>query len=117
MSNLNDIRVKLTPFTIGKDIYNLHFDMNAFAELEEIYGSVETALNKVGVGSIKVFRTFLWAGLIHENKELTQEDVGKMFDLSETVELKKLINEAIKNGLPDLKENPSKKEQSQAKKK
>ena len=36
--SLKDIREKENTITIGEKTYNLHYDMNAFAELEEIYG-------------------------------------------------------------------------------
>lgn len=100
MSNLHDIRQKKTPLILGDKTYHLHYDLNAFAELEEIYGNVETAMNKLLEGSVKAILNVLWAGLIHENENLTQKDVGKMFDLSQIQQIGELINTAINEAVP-----------------
>lgn len=102
--SLKDIREKKTPITIGDKTYNLHYDMNAFAELEEIYGSVKAAMDKLAAGKISVVRDVLWVGLIHENEELTRKEVGKLFDLSEIEELSEIINEAVVKAVPEVKE-------------
>ncbi len=100
MSNLSDIRAKKTPVKLGDKTYHLHYDLNAFAELEEIYGSVETAMNTLAEGSVKAIINVLWAGLIHENETLTQKEVGRMFDLSQVKQIGELINTAINEAIP-----------------
>lgn len=104
MSTLNDIREKKTPLQVGENAYNLFYDLNAFAELEEIYGSVEKAMSILAGGSVKAIINILWAGLIHENETLTQKEVGKMFDLSQMPEIGSLINEAINRAIPQSSE-------------
>ena len=100
MSNLHDIRQKKTPVKFGDKVYHLHYDLNAFAELEEIYGNVETAMNKLCEGKVKAIINVLWAGLLHENESLTQKEVGKMFDLSQIKAVGELINQAISEAVP-----------------
>ena len=48
MSNLNNVKVKATPIELGGETYHLKYDLNAFAELEEEYGSLNRALNSLG---------------------------------------------------------------------
>jgi hypothetical protein len=42
MSNVGDVRAKLIPIQLDKERH-LKFDLNAFAELEDIYGDINTA--------------------------------------------------------------------------
>ena len=100
MSNLSDIRQKKIPITLGEKTYHLHYDLNAFAELEEIYGSVEIAMNALCEGSVKAIINVLRAGLLHENETLTQKEVGKMLDLSNIKAVGELINQAIIEAMP-----------------
>lgn len=101
MTKLSDIREKKTTFEIASKEYSLFYDMNAFAELEEIYGSLEKAMDFLGKGSVKAIINILWAGLIHENENLTKKEVGKLFDLSEMVKIAEVINKAIIKAVPE----------------
>ena len=106
---LQDIREKKTPITIGKTTYNLLYDLNAFAELEEIYGSVDKAIEKLTTGSVKEIINILWAGLLHENEALTAKEVGKMLDLSQAEIVGELINKAFTQAVPQVKKATKKK--------
>lgn len=100
MSNLSDIRQKNTPIVLADNTYNLRYDLNAFAELEEIYGSVEAAMNSLCEGSVKAIINVLWAGILHENEKLAPKEVGKMIDLANIKEIGEAINKAIKEAMP-----------------
>lgn len=66
MSKLKDIR-NTNPVTIdlnGKE-YTIKYDLNAFAELESRFGTIQKAMQEMESGSMKSIRTILWAGLIH----------------------------------------------------
>jgi len=43
-SNIKNVRVKPVELKIDDDIYQIKYDFNAFIELEEIYGSIEEAM-------------------------------------------------------------------------
>jgi hypothetical protein len=73
MSNLDSLRPDKTQIEIGGKIRTIKFDMNAFAELEKKYGSVEEAMNRLQSGKISDLRVVLWAGLIHEEVVLDEE--------------------------------------------
>lgn len=100
MSNLADIRQKKTPIKLGKQTLHLHYNLNAFAELEEAYGSVDGAMQALSDGSVKAILNVLRAGLLHENEELTLKEVGKLFDLSQIKQVGELINTAITEAVP-----------------
>lgn len=65
-----------------------------------------TALSE---GSVKAIINVLRAGLLHENENLTEKKVGRMFDLSRMKEIGELINRAIINAVSDQKETPESK--------
>lgn len=58
----------------------IRFTMNAMAELEDKLGLSLEDMGNVQM-TIKNVRTILWAGLIHEDPDLTEEEVGNMVDM------------------------------------
>lgn len=103
MANANDVRIKPIPITLDKP-RTLLYDFNAFIELEEIYGDVSTALEGLEKLKIKVVRDMIWAGLLHEDENLTPKQVGKMLHPSNIEEVAYKIAEAIGVSLPEPEE-------------
>jgi hypothetical protein len=100
MSNLKDIKIVPVKIMLDKE-RTLLLDLNAFAELEEVYESVDDALDGLQKGKIKAVRAILWAGLVHEDEELTQKDVGKLIGFSNLQEISAKINEAFSIHMSD----------------
>jgi hypothetical protein len=73
---------------------NLRYTMNALAEIEDILGVPLSEMENVKM-TIKNVRVILWAGLIHEDPELTQEEVGNMVDLGNFKEVQEKVAEAF----------------------
>lgn len=74
MTKVQDIRsFEGTTMELGDKKRRLQFDMNAYAELENIYGTIEKAMDQLQTGSIKDVRTILWVGLIHEEAVIDPE--------------------------------------------
>lgn len=99
MSNVRQIKPNKIAVILDKERHLL-FDLNAFAELEDLYGSVDNAMDALDSGSIKVLRKLLWLGLIHEDEELTERQVGAMLDMPSVNILGELINEALTAQMP-----------------
>lgn len=59
----------------------IRFTMNAMAEIEDKLGVSLEDMGDIKM-SIKNVRTILWAGLIHEDPELTEQEVGDMVDMN-----------------------------------
>lgn len=74
MGSVQDVRNfdKVVVALGGKDRV-LQYDMNAYAELENKFGSVEKAMNQLQGGKIKDVRLILWVGLIHEEAVIDEE--------------------------------------------
>ena len=86
----------------------LVFDLNAFADLEEMFGSIDEAMQALQNGKIKALRAILWAGLKHEDEELTEREVGKMITLNNMKEVMEGINTSINLALPEVSEEERK---------
>ncbi len=105
--SVKDVRSKGIPIELGGKTRYLKFDLNAFANLEEMYGDIEQAMNALEKGSIKAIRAILWAGLTHEfldengNTTLTEREVGGWFDITDLSALSGTIGEAFKDAIPE----------------
>ena len=91
---LHDIREVRIPIELDKP-RTLLFDLNAFAELEDKFGSLDQAFQKMQQGSVKATRTLLWAGLLHEDEKLTERQVGAMISLTNVEKIMEQITEAL----------------------
>lgn len=73
------------------------FDLNAYIELEELYGSKEEAVKALKTGKLKAIRNWFWAGLVHEDRSLTVEDVGRIFSETDPDTLVTMADEILKS--------------------
>lgn len=101
----NDLRkTKNNKINLEEKEYELNLDLNAFAELEEIYGDVTEALDGLEKGSFKAIRAILFAILKSQDEELTLVKVGKMINMSNIVEITNKLTATAENSLPELDE-------------
>ena len=130
MSNVKNVRVKPVKIEIDGMAYEVKYDFNAFIELEEIYGSIEEAMEamqgKVILGkdgkpvmikdddgtqvekrkfSLKAMRDFLWAGMLFGNAKLTKRDVGKLLEFGNFQYVVEKMMSAITGALPEKVDN------------
>jgi hypothetical protein len=103
MSKLQDVKPRAIKLTLDKE-RTLMFDLNAFAELEEKYGSVDDALAAIDKGSMKAIRTMLWAGLVHEDETLTERQVGAMLSVSMLENMTAQLLAALEVARPEAEE-------------
>jgi hypothetical protein len=112
MSNVK--KVKRAPVIIELDkARTLKYTLNSFAEMEDKYGSVDAALKKMEQGSIKAVRFMLWAGLIHEDETLTEQQVGAMIEVLDLETIVEKMSHSMDLDLPD-KGNSSNKQSPNA---
>lgn len=105
---MNDVKIRSVKVSLDKE-RNLIYDLNAFEELENIYGDLDTALKAFQEDKKKILhiKNFLFAGLVHEDLELSPKKVGEMIGYSNITYTVDLIWNAITNSLPDAKEESS----------
>lgn len=107
MSNLAKISRKPVTIQLDKE-RTLKYTLNSFAKMEETYGSVDKALAAMQEGSIRAIIFMLWAGLRHEDKDLTIDSVGDMVDILDMDLVSQKMNEVMGKDLPDKgQENPN----------
>jgi hypothetical protein len=72
----------------------LRYTMNALAEIEDCLGVPLSEMKDVKM-TMKNVRVILWAGLIHEDENLTQEQVGNMVDLGNMEAVQEKVAQAF----------------------
>lgn len=80
------------------------FDLNAFCELEEHYGTLDEALDGLKKMSFKSIRKLLHASLVHEDEALTEKAVGKFVNIENMSDIATKISEAFNNSSPEIDE-------------
>ena len=108
MSNVKEIRTKSVPIKIDDKDYNLRYDMNAFADIEEEYGGINEAMSAMRDGSVVAMRKLLWFGLRHENESLTERQAGALLDLAGMSIVIEPLTEAIESSLPPMTDEEKK---------
>ena len=103
MSNLNDAKAKTTSITLRDGVEReLLYTLNALAEMEDKYGSVEEAFKALDKGSIKAVRFVIWAGLLHNEAEhLTEQQVGNLIDMQCLNDMMETVTGALNDSLPE----------------
>lgn len=120
MSNLGDIRTGIKEGFIGKfgeqDRY-VHYDLNAYVEMEHIYGSMEKANEAMQAGKMEDVRNMLWLGLLHDQVELdpisgepirytiTKHEVGSWLTPSNMKEVMGRLTKAINGSVSTEMQN------------
>lgn len=96
----------------GKERF-VRFDLNAFAEMENIFGSMDAANEALSKGSIRDVRTVLWLGLIHDQAildevtgepikyKITKYEIGKWLTPQNMKEVMQKLSTAINGSVPE----------------
>ena len=101
MANIGKVRKAPVVVDIGDGVERkLRYTLNSFALIEEKYGTMDKAMEALESGSIIAIRYILWAGLIHEDENLSEHYVGSQIDLSDLEDLAEKMNKAMMGDLP-----------------
>ena len=101
MSNLRDAKPRVKTITLNDGVEReIRFTLNAMAELEERYGSVDAAFAALNTGSVKAVRCLLWAGMIDTDENLTEQQVGKLIDIDCLNRIMDDLNAAMEEDMP-----------------
>ena len=96
----------------GQERY-VRYDLNAFAEMERLYGSMEAANEALTKGSMTDVRRILWLGLIHDQAildevtgepikyKLTVYEVGQWITPDNMKDIMSKLNGAIAGSVPE----------------
>lgn len=83
---------------------DLCYKFNSFVQLEDELGKPLAELGNSNGVKMSDLRAMLWAGLIHEDNNLTVEDAGDLIDEAESIEyvttkISEAMDLAMGNGL------------------
>ena len=102
MSNLRDAKPRVKTITLNDGVEReIRFTLNAMAELEDRYGSVDAAFKALDNGSIKAAHCVLWAGLLDTDENLTEQQVGKLIDIDCMNRIMEELANALNDDMPD----------------
>ncbi len=102
MANVNDVRRKAIKVVLSDGIEReIKFTLNTLADLEEKYGSVETAFATLEQGKITSVRYILWAALRNNDESLTEREVGNLIDIASIGEVMSAIEAATSSDMPE----------------
>ncbi len=109
MANIKKLKREPVIVDIGDGVERkLRYTLNSFALIEEKYGTIDKAMEILKSGSIAAIRFVLWAGLIHEDENLSEHYVGSQIDLADLEDLAEKMNKAMMGDLPqDEAVNPN----------
>lgn len=111
MANVQDVKAKVVKITLSDGVERtIRFTLNALAELEDRYGSVDEAFAQLDKNSIKAVRFILWAGLMSDDPDLTEQQVGNLIDVRYLQDLMEDLGSALDQDLPQAEgtaENPN----------
>lgn len=103
MSNLRDAKPRIKTITLRDGVEReISLTLNAMAELEDKFGSVDKAFEAMDKGSIKATRYVLWAALlVNEDESLTEQKVGQLIDMQLMADIMEALSAAAGDDMPD----------------
>ena len=103
---------KAVKLALGGKVWNLLLDLNAFVEIESVYGSIDEAMEAMEQGGLRAIRAMLWASMLHECPDLTEQAVGRWVTFGNMEEVSTALAEAIKIAMPEVSEEEMQKQQA-----
>lgn len=79
---------------LGDSEYTLRYDLNALVELEDKMGVPLSEMGEMKI-TIRNVRSMLWAGILHENAEITEKEIGSHVDMENMEEVQSAISKAF----------------------
>lgn len=104
MANAKAVKPVTPTIDLGDGVEReFNFSLNAMAELEIKYGSIEAAFKKIkDESSIQVIRYLLWLILVPDGEELTERQVGAMINVNNLNEIMNTLMDAFSEAMPNV---------------
>ena len=115
MADIQAVRPVKHTIDLGDGVEReIEFSLNAMADLEEKYGTVEKAFERVEDNNISAIRFLLWCLLNTGEQEISEREVGRLINLRNLNELMTSVMDYMEEAMPGLQEMVSKNLNSQA---
>ena len=117
MSEVQAVRPVKHTIDLGDGVEReVSFSLNAMADLEEKYGSIDAAFEQVQNNKISAIRFLLWVLLNNDaNEEITEREVGALINLQNLEELISTVMDYMEESMPAIQEMQAKNLQAPAK--
>lgn len=97
-----DLKNKGVLITLGGKEYDLEFDMNALCDMQDRYGTLDKAFDKVSNNlNMKDLRFILWKALQHSEPKITEQETGRLITLQDIDAVTSALNAAMGAALPE----------------
>lgn len=102
MSNVKLVKRQPVTLTLsdGRE-RTFKYTLNAFAEMEDRYGSVQEAMDMLEKENMKAVIFMIWVGLIHEDEKLTEKQVGNLIEIQDLKEIAEKMQAVMATDLPE----------------
>ena len=109
MSNVSTVKNTKRTVDLGDGVEReVILSLNAMADLEEKYGSIEAAFAKVQEGSVAAIRYLLWCILVPDGDEdLTEKEVGKLIRIDNLSDIMSNLMDVLEEQMPDGSTGPN----------
>lgn len=109
MSNVSAVKNTKRTVDLGDGVEReVILSLNAMADLEEKYGSIEAAFAKVQEGSVAAIRYLLWCILVPDGDEdLTEKEVGKLIRIDNLSDIMGSLMDVLEEQMPDGSTGPN----------
>jgi len=96
-----DLKNTGTKITLGGKEYELVIDFNAISDMEEKYGDLNTAFDKVQNGKMSDIKFLLAAMMRHTDDEITERMAGKLITTENMQEVFDALGKALGNSVEE----------------
>lgn len=93
-----------TAIVLGGEERHFKYDLNALVMIEENLGIDIFKAGALDLSSVKQVRYLIYAGLLHENDELTEKQVGSWITAQDMVTVGEAIQKALGFAMPEVEE-------------
>jgi hypothetical protein len=109
MSKLNLVKAKGVTISLGGKDIELVYDFNAFAELEEKFGSVQKAFEAMSVNARMIdILNIIKAGMASSDVDISTKELGSYLTPRNITQLVEVITDALTSSLPENTEKAPK---------
>ncbi len=96
-----DLQINPTKILLQGKKYELTFDLNAMAVLEDKYDTIQNAITELKKKKLSAVRAFVYACLKSNEETLTEHEVGKLVDINTFTIVEKAITSLMSDAIEE----------------
>ena len=105
MSDVRAVKTVKHTIDLGDGVEReVTFSLNAMANLEEKFGSIDAAFEKIQNNSIAAIRYLLWCILDNDEQEISEREVGRLIKLENLDELMSTVMDYFEEAMPTVQD-------------